>query len=79
MGGTKLERFLPKNQQTQRKLLNFENWVNGEVSKIGHRFRKKSYLKIDAIKKWQYVTKNVLLNWYSSMKKNLNDSDDFLT
>ena len=34
-GGTKLERFLPKNQDTQRKLLNFENWVNGEVSKIG--------------------------------------------
>ena len=26
-GGTKLERFLPKNQHTQRKLLNFENWV----------------------------------------------------
>ena len=39
-GGTKLERFLPKNQHTQRKLLNFENWVNGEVSKIGHYFRK---------------------------------------
>ena len=39
-GGTKLERFLPKNQLTQRKLLNFENWVNGEVSKIGHHFRK---------------------------------------
>ena len=36
----KLERFLPKNQNTQRKLLNFENWVNGEVSKIGHHFRK---------------------------------------
>ena len=33
MGATKLERFLPKNQHTQRKLLNFENWVNGEVSK----------------------------------------------
>ena len=33
MGGTKLERFLPKNQHTQRKLLNFENWVNGDVSK----------------------------------------------
>ena len=28
-GGTKLERFLPKNQHTQRKLLNFEYWVNG--------------------------------------------------
>ena len=34
MGGTKLERFLPKNQHTQRQLLNFENWVNGEVSKV---------------------------------------------
>ena len=33
MGGTKLERFLPKNQPTQRKLLNFENWIDGEVSK----------------------------------------------
>ena len=33
-GGTKLERFLPKNQHTQRKLLNFENWANGEVSKV---------------------------------------------
>ena len=39
-GGTKLERFLPKNQHTQRKSLNFENWVNGEVSKIGYHFRK---------------------------------------
>ena len=33
VGGTKLERFLPKNQLTQRKILNFENWCNGEVSK----------------------------------------------
>ena len=33
MGGTKLKRFLPKNQHTQRKLLNFENWVNEKVSK----------------------------------------------
>ena len=32
-GGTKLQRFLPKNQHTQRKLLNFENWINGKVSK----------------------------------------------
>ena len=39
-GGTKLERFLPKNQHTQRKFLNFENWVSGEVSKIGHHFSK---------------------------------------
>ena len=31
-GGTKLERVLPKNHHTQRKVLNLENWVNGEVS-----------------------------------------------
>jgi hypothetical protein len=29
--GTKLERFLPKNKHTQRKLLYFENWCNGEL------------------------------------------------
>ena len=28
--GTKLERFLHKNQHAQRKLLNFENWTSGE-------------------------------------------------
>ena len=33
-GGTKLERFLPKNQHTQRKLLNFDFWCNGEVPKF---------------------------------------------
>ena len=32
-GGTKFERFLPKNQHNQRKLLNFEDWINGKVSK----------------------------------------------
>ena len=33
-GGTKIERFLQRiNICTQRKLLNFENWCNGEVSK----------------------------------------------
>ena len=34
-GGTKLERFLHKNQPTQRKLFNLE------LSKIGHHFRNK--------------------------------------
>ena len=29
-GGIKLERILAKNQHTQRKFLNFENWTNGE-------------------------------------------------
>ena len=40
-GGTKLERFLPKNQHTQRKLLNFEFWINGKLSKIRHHFSNK--------------------------------------
>ena len=52
-GGTELERFMPKNQHTQRKLLNFKNWCNGEVSKFGHRLIKCNYLKIDIIKKCQ--------------------------
>ena len=33
-GGTKLERFLPKNQHTQRKLLYFENWFSEQVPKF---------------------------------------------
>ena len=41
-----LERFLPKNRHTQRKLLNFENWVNWEVSKIGHHFKSKVISKL---------------------------------
>ena len=40
-GGTKLERFLHKNQHTQRKLLNFDFWINGELSKTGHHFSNK--------------------------------------
>ena len=41
-----------KIRNTQRKLLNFENWVYGEVSKIERHFSK-SDLKIDVIKKRQ--------------------------
>ena len=34
--GTKLERILLKNQHTQRKLLNFENWCSGaQYAKAG--------------------------------------------
>ena len=35
-----IERFLPKNQHTQRKWLNFEIWCSGELSKIGYHFWK---------------------------------------
>ena len=61
-GSTKLERFLLKNQHTQRTFLNFENWSNGELSKIGHHFNNKVISKL-------MLSKNVLLYWYSSMKK----------
>ena len=33
--GTKLATFLPLNQHTQRKLLNFENWVMGRCQQLG--------------------------------------------
>jgi hypothetical protein len=32
-GNEKLERILPKNHYTQRKLLNFEFWISRELSK----------------------------------------------
>ena len=32
-GGKKLEIFLPKNQHTQRKLEDFENWYSGQAVK----------------------------------------------
>ena len=41
-GGTKLKRFLLKNQHTQRKLLIFENWCSGEVSKSANIWLSKS-------------------------------------
>ena len=33
------------------KLLNFENWSNGELSKTEHHFRKQNDLKIGVLKK----------------------------
>ena len=36
--GYKLVRFLTNDQHTQKKILNSENWCNGEQSKIGHHF-----------------------------------------
>ena len=33
------------------KLLKFENWSSGQLSKIGHHFKKESDLKIHVIKK----------------------------
>ena len=38
VGDAKLERFLAKNQHTQRDFMKFENLCNDELSKIGHHF-----------------------------------------
>jgi hypothetical protein len=74
-GGTKLERFLHKNPHTQRKLLNFEFWINGELSKIGHHFSNKKIQNMILSK--MSITKHVLLISYSSTKKKFEkDSDD---
>ena len=64
-----MERFLPINQHTQKKLLNFENWCNGELSKIGHHFSNKVIEKLMLSK--NVNNKNVFLHWYSSMKKKM--------
>ena len=33
--GYKIRKVLHKNHLTQRKLLNYENWCSGELSKLG--------------------------------------------
>ena len=51
--------------------MNFEFWINGELSKIGHHFSNKVILKIDFIKKC--ALKLVFFN----EKKTEKDSDNF--
>ena len=71
--GTKLERFLLKNQHTQRKLLNFENWVNWEVSKIRHHFKSKVISKLMLSKNVNSKKCAPIVKW----KKNEKDSKHF--
>jgi cell division protein FtsW (lipid II flippase) len=51
-GDTKLERFLHKNQYTQRKLLNFKNWINGGLRSFQKSEFKKSIIFIFSDKKY---------------------------
>ena len=57
-GVTKLERFLPKNQHTQRKLLNFENW-GLKLKEISSRFEWQSQNWCTLVGKYGILTKNV--------------------
>ena len=47
---SKLERFLYKNQHTQRKSLNFENWTNGEPQQLA----KSEFVKLICISFFHY-------------------------
>jgi hypothetical protein len=60
--GTKLERFLHKNQHTQRKLLNFEFSINGKLSKIGHHFSNKKMILLKNVNNKKCVPKLVFYN-----------------
>ena len=66
-GGTKLERFLHKNQHTQRKLLNF-----GLMARC-HRFILFFVIEwlINRFYRKMSITKNVFLYWYSSVIKKI--------
>ena len=48
--------------------MNFELWINGELSKIGNHFGNKIIKKMILSK--NVINQNELLNWYSSTKKN---------
>ena len=56
--------------------MNVENWVNGEVLKIGHHFSKERDLKIDAIKNVNNKKCASKLIFFNE-KKNEKDSDNF--
>ena len=77
MGGTKLESFLHKNQHNQRKLLNYEFWINGELSNMGHHFSNKMISKLifsRNINNRKCAPKMIFFN----EKKIEKDLDDFL-
>ena len=67
--GKNLERFLHKNQHTQRKLLNFEFWIKCKLSKIGHHLSNKVIKKL--ILSNNFKNKKCAPKLVFSMKKKL--------
>ena len=60
-GGIKLEIFLPKNQHTQRKFLNFDNWtIMGSLSSLQKSEVLKLIILIFHVKNWK-----TSVNWMS--------------
>ena len=69
--GSKLERFLPTTQHTQRKSLNFENWVNGGLRSFQNQSFKSqlfsySQKKIPQIEIWKlkWLNFNAIIIFY---------------
>ena len=76
--GSKLERFLPKNQHTQRNVLNFENWTNPPVWKLHNPYCLQSHKVITVWRQfhftWDFPRFNrkgsfALLCWYQDQLK----------
>ena len=74
--GTKLERFLPQDQHTQRKLLKLENWCSGEVSKSAKVWLSKSIFYVKKhrnlsqfffIEKYQFRSTFLLLTFFDKI------------
>ena len=62
-------KIFPKNQYTERKLLNFENWINGKLSKSA---------KISLSKSIFYVKNHPNLSQFFFSLKNMNLGAHFL-
>ena len=63
-GGTKC---LPKNQHTERKLLNFDNWANGQLSIIGQNRERKLTFESQILA----LSDTSPLNQFSKFKMNI--------
>ena len=75
IGWYKIKKKMHKNQHTQRKLLNLEFWINGEMSKIRHHFSSKVIQKLILsrnVNNKKCAPKLVFFN-----EKNEKDSDEF--
>ena len=61
--GYKIRKKMPKNQYTRRKLLNFENWVNEEVSKSAKINLSRGFF----IKEYQFRSSFLLLTFFDNI------------
>ena len=75
-GGYKIRKIFAREQHTQRKSLNFEFWINGELSKIGHHFCNIFFFKLILSKNVNNKKCTPKLVFFNE-KENKKDLDDF--